>query len=399
MRAGLIETPHGACATPAFMPVATQGTVKGLLPSQLREAGIEIVLANAFHLSLRPGVERISSLGGLHKFMGWDGPILTDSGGYQVFSLAGDAGPAPSTPTPSAPSDEPLVVRPSERAGREDPLRKRPHGRTANAGVQVTEEGVQFRSPVDGASVEFTPARVIAIQRSLGVDLLMPLDQPVAWPCAPEATRDAMERTLRWAALARKEPLAEGQALFGIVQGGFDPGLRRESAARTAALDFAGYAIGGLCLGEPRETRRAALAAAIAALPEDRPRYAMGVGHPADILDAIALGVDLFDCVLPTRNGRNGWAFTDGGIVRIRNASHAGDSAPLEPGCPCPACSRFSRAYLRHLFHAEEMLGPSLVSIHNCTWYARFFAATRDAIRAGSFEAFREGRMRVWGSS
>ncbi len=343
-RLGRLSTPHGEVDTPAFMPVGTHATVKCLLPSQLREAGVQMLLANAYHLSLRPGEELIRSLGGLHRFMGWDGPILTDSGGYQVFSLA-------------------KICR-------------------------IDDGGVEFQSPVDGARVSFTPERVMAIEEALGPDVAMPLDQPAGWPTTEESSRDSVRRTLDWAARSKRAHTRSDQAVFGIVQGSVFPEQREFCAKRLVEIDFPGYAVGGLCLGEGASRMAETLDATTPHLPEDRPRYLMGAGPPEDLLAAIERGIDLFDCVLPTRNGRTGQAFTSGGIVRLRNAVHRENPGPLDPECPCVACRRFSRAYLRHLFQADEVLGPSLVSLHNVTYYQTLMRGAREALREGTWAAF-----------
>jgi queuine tRNA-ribosyltransferase len=351
-RRGTLHTPRGAVQTPAFMPVGTQGTVKGVDVNRLRETGAEMVLANTYHLALRPGEETVAALGDLHEFMGWPGPILTDSGGFQVFSLA-------------------------ER-------------------VKVTEEGVEFRSHIDGSLVNITPERSIAIQEALGSDLIMQFDHVVALPNAAHAVEDATWRSVRWAERCRLAARRGDQMLLAIVQGGLDPELRRRCAHELVAMNFRGYAIGGLSVGETPSEMYACLDAVIPELPADRPRYLMGVGRPQDIIEGIARGVDLFDCVMPTRNGRNALVFTDAGPVRLRNAVHERDRQPLEAHCPCPAC-RHSRGYLRHLFQANEMLGPILASIHNITYYQRLVAGAREAIAACSFVEFREEKLRGWG--
>src|SRR6478736_336574 len=334
-RLGKFHTPHGIVETPAFMPVGTLGTVKGVDPGRLAETGAQMILANTYHLSLRPGEQTVAALGGLHKFMGWNGPILTDSGGFQVFSLA-------------------------DR-------------------MTFDETGVRFRSHIDGAPVALTPERSIAIQEQLGSDVAMVFDHVVALPNSRDVVADAMRRSMRWAERCKAAAKRTDQALFAIVQGGLDAELRAESAEKLVALDFIGYAIGGLSVGETPAEMYAALDVTLPHLPNDRPRYLMGVGRPIDLLEAISRGVDLFDCVLPTRNGRNALAFTDAGPVRLRNQKHALDRQPLDPTCPCMAC-RHSRGYLRHLFQAGEMLGPMLVSIHNLTYYQRLLADARGAI-------------------
>jgi queuine tRNA-ribosyltransferase len=337
-RAGRIGTAHGACETPAFMPCATKGAVKGLEPRDLRAAGIEILLANAYHLALRPGEEAVARLGGLHRFMGWDGPILTDSGGYQVWSLS--------------------------------------------ARRTIDDEGVTFRSHLDGAEVRFTPERVVEIQERLGSDLLMPLDEPIPYPPDPAAARAALDRTHAWWRRSR----ASRGALFGILQGSVVPELRREAAETVGASDPPGFALGGFSMGEPAERMYEVVDSTVSLLPEGKPRYLMGVGMPEDILAAVRSGVDLFDCVLPTRLGRNGWAFTEEGLLKVRNSRHAQDDRPLDPACGGPCCRGHSRAYLRHCFNVGEMLGPRLLSLHNLHYYGRLMRRIRDAIREGSLD-------------
>jgi queuine tRNA-ribosyltransferase len=339
-RAGRIETPHGTFETPAFMPCGTKAAVKGLEPRELREAGIEIVLCNTYHLALRPGEERVAELGGLQKFMGWNGPILTDSGGYQVFSLS--------------------------------PLRK------------IDADGVTFQSHLDGATLRFTPERVVEIQEKLGSDILMPLDEPIPWPPEPEVARRALDRTHAW----WKRSRSSKGALFGIIQGSVVPELRKESAEAILAGDPPGFALGGFSMGEPPETMDEIVAYTCGLLPAERPRYLMGVGMPRDIVAAVKAGVDLFDCILPTRMGRNGVAFTGAGPVRIRNAKHAKEESPLDPACPGPCCRNHTRAYLRHCFMVDEMLGPRLLSLHNVAYYARLMGKIRAALRAGTWEGF-----------
>jgi queuine tRNA-ribosyltransferase len=352
-RRATLHTPRGDVELPAFMPVGTQGTVKGVDRDRLRDTGAQMVLANTYHLALRPGEETVAALGDLHEFMGWSGPILTDSGGFQVFSLA-------------------------------DRLR-------------VDEQGVRFKSHIDGATLELTPERSIAIQQALGADLIMQLDHVVALPNAPEVLADAMRRSIRWAERCRTASTRPDQMLLGIVQGGLDAQLRRESATALTSLDFGGYAVGGLSVGEPPAEMYAAIENVTPYLPADRVRYLMGVGRPQDLVEAVARGIDLFDCVMPTRNGRNALVFTDSGPVRLRNAVHERDRQPLEAHCPCPACGH-SRGYLRHLFQAGEMLGPILASIHNLTYYQRLLAEAREAIAADSFTEFRTRKLRGWGA-
>jgi len=336
------------------MPVGTSASVKGLEVEQLRATGTQMVLANTYHLTLRPGEEVVAALGGLHRFMGWDGPMLTDSGGFQLFSLA--------------------------------------------KMTKVSDEGVVFRSHIDGRLVELSPQRAIEIQQSLGSDVAMVLDHVVALPNEPEVVRDASERTVRWAGRCLEAARRDDQALFAIVQGGTDPGLRTACAERLVEMDFPGYAVGGLSVGETPDQMYRTLEATLPALPEDRPRYLMGVGRPEDLFEAIGRGIDLFDCVMPTRNGRNALAFTDQGTLRLRNLQHERDQRPIEEGCPCPACRR-SRGYLRHLFMAGEMLGPILLSIHNVTYYQRLLAEARAAIARDQFEQFRAEKMRGWGKT
>ncbi len=350
-RRSVLHTARGSVDLPAFMPVGTAGTVKGVEVEQLRATGAQIVLGNTYHLALRPNEQVVEALGGLHRFMGWDGPILTDSGGFQLFSLA--------------------------------------------RMTKVTEESAVFRSHIDGRLWELSPERAIRIQEALGSDIAMVLDHVVGLPSEPEAVLDAMQRTVRWARRCRDAAHRSDQALFAIVQGGLDPAARAWCAERLAELDFPGYAIGGLSVGEPPEQMYRTLEATVPAMPADRPRYLMGVGRPVDLLEAIYRGVDLFDCVMPTRNGRNSMAFTDLGCLRLRNLQYERDERPIEDGCPCVACRR-SRGYIRHLFMAGEMLGPILLSIHNLTYYQRLLAGARDAISAGCFANYREAKLRGW---
>ena len=353
-RSAVLATPHGEVATPAFMPVATYGAVRGIEPASLREIGASILLANTFHLHERPGEETVAALDGLHGFTGWRGPWLTDSGGFQVTSL-GDR-------------------------------------------CKVDEQGVAFSSPRDGARRLLTPESAIAIQEALGPDVAMALDEcrPLAWlgtdpadATARRRTEAALERTLRWAARCQAARTRPDQLVFGIVQGGVFPDLRRTSAERTAALAFDGYAHGGLGLGEESARRADLVEAANQALPAAAPRYLMGLGRPEDLLAAIALGVDLFDCVLPTRNGRHGVLFTSTGVLRIRNARFARDPDPIDAACDCPTCRCHSRAYLRHLLQENEILGARLASLHNLRFYFRLLEGARAAIAAGAFADFR----------
>jgi len=341
-RRGVLSTPHGEVDTPAFMPVGTAGAIKGVTPVQVRATGTQILLANTYHLSLRPTADVVAKLGGLHRFMGWDGPILTDSGGYQVFSLA-----------------------------------------SIN---RVTDDGVDFQSHIDGARLRLDPRIATDIQEKLGADIIMAFDQCPALPCDADAMRVAVDRTIRWAAECKQVHSRGDQALFGIVQGGLDLSERERCARALVDIGFDGYAIGGLSVGESHEEMAAVLGPTAALLPADRPRYLMGVGMPRDILAAVRAGVDLFDCVLPTRNGRNSFAFTRTGPLRMRNERHAGDDGPLEDDCDCETCQRFSRGYIRHMFNAEEMLGPTLTSIHNLRFYQRFMTRLREAIAAGRLD-------------
>jgi queuine tRNA-ribosyltransferase len=354
-RRGWLQTAHGVIQTPVFMPVGTQATVKGLTPDQLRAAGAQIVLGNTYHLALRPGADVIAELGGLHRFMGWDGPILTDSGGFQIYSLA--------------------------------PTRK------------IDDHAALFRSHIDGKLVELTPERAVAIQENLGSDIAMCLDECPPYGTAPDYLRVAVERTIRWAERCRAAHKRSDQALFAIVQGGTDLELRSRCARELMALDFPGYALGGFSVGETETQMHAALAPTAALLPTDRPRYLMGVGTPRDLLLGIRAGIDMFDCVLPTRNGRNGSAFTKEGEVRLRNACHKRDPRPLESDCPCYVCRHFSRAYLHHLFLAKEMLGPTLLSLHNVAFYCRLMAEARQAIEERRFDDFTAVRLVRWGQS
>jgi queuine tRNA-ribosyltransferase len=351
-RVGRLETPHGVVETSVFMPVGTQGTVKGLTPDQVKAAGAQIILGNTYHLTLRPGDEIIAELGGLHRFMGWDGPILTDSGGFQVFSLG--------------------------------QLRK------------VTDDGVSFRSHIDGALLELTPERAVAIQENLSADIAMVLDECPPADASPEAIRAAVRRTLLWAERCRACHRRPDQALFAIVQGGTDLQLRAECARGLAALDFPGYALGGFSVGETPEVMHAALPACADLLPEDKPRYLMGVGRPEDLLAGMAAGIDMFDCVMPTRNGRNASAFTMDGPLRLRNSCHRRDPSPIESGCPCYTCRHFSRGYVHHLFLADEMLGPILLSLHNIAFYLRLMEEGRRAIAERRFDAFRAVCLARW---
>ena len=354
-RRGRLALAHGVVNTPAFMPVGTQGTVKAMAPRELEEIGAEIILANTYHLLLRPGPDRVRELGGLHRFMGWSRPILTDSGGYQVLSLA-------------------------ER-------------------VSIADEGVRFRSHLDGSLVDLSPERALDVQLALGSDVMMLLDVCPTLPSPPAVLESAVARTHAWALrsqthLARAvEAMGDGASApvppglaFAIVQGGVDHALRQRAAAALVELDFPGYALGGLMVGERKEDTFATVAAVNEVLPVDRPRYLMGVGAPDDLVRAVALGVDLFDCVLPTRNARNGTVFTRRGKIVVKNAEWKADERPLDPDCRCYTCRNFSRAYLRHLFHAGEILGPRLATLHSLAFYLDLMAEIRASIPAGGFE-------------
>lgn len=340
-RVGTLRTPHGPIRTPAFMPVGTRGSVKGLWPDQVRDSGADIILANTYHLALRPGAELIGQLGGLHRFIGWDGPILTDSGGYQVFSLA-----------------------------------------QLN---HITDDGVTFRSHIDGQWLHLDPVSATRIQNQLGADIIMAFDECPPGDAGREVVVRAVDRTIRWAAGCKQAHQRDDQALFGIVQGGVFHDLRRLCADRLIDLDFHGYAVGGLSVGETREKMVEVLNDLVPRLPLGKPRYLMGVGMPRDILAAVRAGVDMFDCVLPTRNGRNGYAFTATLPLRLRNEQYRVQDLPLEADCPCPTCRRFSRAYIRHLFLAGEMMGPILLSLHNLWFFQRFMSRVRDLIPSGDW--------------
>ena len=352
-RCGSLTLPHASLETPVFMPVGTQATVKAMTPGEVAEIGYRLILGNTYHLHLRPGEELIARAGGLHRFSGWDGAMLTDSGGFQVFSLKG--------------------------------LRR------------IGADGVQFQSHIDGSRHEFTAESVMKVERDLGADIIMAFDECAPYPSTLEYTREAMERTHRWAqrcvtAYDESGRRATGgwpQALFGIVQGGVFPELRAESAQVLTDMDFPGYAIGGLAVGEEAALRNETIARTTALLPSHKPRYLMGVGTPIDILNAVQRGVDMFDCVLPTRNARNAQVFTSQGVRNMRNLKYAEDFGPLDPKCDCPVCARHTRAYVRHLFRANEILGPRLTTYHNLYFYHRLMMGIREAIRADAFIAFR----------
>jgi queuine tRNA-ribosyltransferase len=353
-RTGRLRTAHGEVRTPAFMPVGTHATVKSLDPDEVRACGADILLCNAYHLALRPGVDLIERAGGLHAFMGWDGPILTDSGGFQLVSL--------------------------------------------RAVVEVDEDGATFVSPYDGNRLRVTPEEAVSIQARLDSDIVMCLDQPVAWGGSQAEAVLAADRTHSWATRCRAVHPGDGRLLFGICQGGFDQRARAESARAITALDFDGVAVGGLSVGEPLEVMEAMTAVSVAELPQDRPRYFMGLGTDRELLTMVALGIDMFDCVAPTRLARTGAAMTPSGRLALRRAAYRDDLRPLVEGCPCAACHRFSRAYLRHLIGAGEILGHRLLSLHNITHVTTLMAAAREAIIGGRFETFRadtEARLRA----
>jgi queuine tRNA-ribosyltransferase len=344
-RRARLATAHGAVDTPVFMPVGTAGTVKAMTSEGVAATGARIVLGNTYHLMLRPGAERIAALGGLHRFMNWPYTILTDSGGFQVMSLA------------------------SRRT--------------------IGEMGVTFRSHLDGSLHELTPERSVAIQHLLGADITMALDECTPYPASREAVESSMELSMRWAERSRRAFVERpGHGVFGIVQGGVHPELRLRSAARLREIGFDGYAIGGLAIGEGQATTFAVLDGIVPALPEDRPRYLMGVGKPSDLVGAVSRGIDMFDCVLPTRSGRTAQAFTRRGTVNLRNARHADDPTPLDPECSCPACTGYSRAYLHHLCRSGEILGSMLLTAHNLRYYADLMAMMRAAIETGSLADF-----------
>lgn len=350
-RLGRLRTPHGCVDTPVFMPVGTQATVKGMTTDHIRSSGAKLILGNTYHLALRPSSERIERLGGLHSFMGWDGPILTDSGGFQIFSLA-------------------------ERA-------------------TITESGAQFRSHIDGSLLDLSPEESIYIQERLGSDIAMVLDHVVALPSGGQLVEEAMHRSTRWAARCLEAATRTDQAKFAIVQGGLDLELRQASAHALTQMPFDGYAVGGLSVGEPPSEMVRVIHGTTRHLPVDKPRYLMGVGRPIDLLEGIAGGIDMFDCVMPTRNGRNALAFTWEGTLRLRNARHADDLQPIDANCPCMAC-RHSRAYLRHLFVAKEMLGPILVTHHNLTFYQQLMAEARRQLADGRFAAWLHQQRQIF---
>ena len=348
-RAGLLKTGHGEIETPTFMPVGTGGAVKGITPDQLRETGVSVVLANTYHVMLRPGVEVVEALGGLHRLMSWDGPILTDSGGYQVFSLSQLA--------------------------------------------KINDRGVEFASHIDGARIALDAERATQIQNSLGADIIMCLDQCTSFPVDTGELKTAVDRTIGWAKRCKKAHENANQALFAVVQGAIDLEMRTYCARQLVKLDFDGYALGGLGVGEGHANMIRTVGHTTALLPQDKPRYLMGVGTPTDIIAAVRAGIDMFDCVLPTRNGRNAFAFTRTGPVRLRNNEHISSTEPIEADCDCYCCRNFCRASLRHFFNTSEMLGPILVSIHNLRFYQRLMARIREKLKTGEFSAWADEEL------
>jgi queuine tRNA-ribosyltransferase len=349
-RKGLLKTTHGTIETPVFCPVGTAGAVKGLTPAQLEETGCSLILANTYHLMLRPGIETIEKLGGIHKFMAWQGPILTDSGGFQLFSL-------------------------SEL-------------------VQIDDDGIEFSSHIDGQKLKLDAKNATEIQNRLGADIIMCLDECPAFGCEGDKLKKAVQRTIKWAEQCKQAHSNPGQMLLGIVQGGTDEQLRSFCSKELIKMDFDGYAIGGLGIGEGNTNMIRTVSATTRLLPTEKPRYLMGVGMPADIITAVREGVDIFDCVLPTRNGRNGYAFTNNGPLRIRNSSNIEDSNPVEENCDCYCCRNFSRGAVRHFFNASEMLGAILLSVHNIRFYQRLMAAIREAIEKKEFNDWAQRQIK-----
>lgn len=345
-RRGQLSLAHGVVETPAFMPVGTYGAVKSLSPNEIRDIGAHIILGNTFHLWLRPGLEVIQQFGGLHQFIAWDGPILTDSGGFQVWSLGA--------------------------------LRK------------ISEQGVQFRSPINGDSCFLTPEESMRIQRVLNSDIVMIFDECTPYPATQQQAADSMQLSLRWAKRSKQAHQGNPNALFGILQGGMYEQLRDDSLAGLIDIGFDGYAIGGLSVGEPKDDMLRILAHSAPKLPQDKPRYLMGVGTPEDLLDAVSYGVDMFDCVMPTRNARNGWLFTRHGDIKLKNARYRQDQRPIDSECTCYTCQHFSRAYLHHLFRVGEMLGSRLNTIHNLHYYQQLMAGMRQAIEQDQFDQFKQ---------
>ncbi len=345
-RLGMLHTAHGSCPTPVFMPVGTRGTVKTLTPRDLEDAGADIILGNTYHLILRPGLDVLEKAGGLHKFMQWSRMILTDSGGYQVFSLAA--------------------------------LRK------------ISSDGVEFRSHIDGAKMFLGPREAMHAQKIIGSDIAMVFDECTPWPCTREQAAQSLNLTIEWARICREQPRAAGQLVFGIVQGSIYPELRTYSVEALTDLGFDGMAVGGVSVGEPEEVMYQVLDMTLPHMPRHLPRYLMGVGTPPQIVEAVARGIDMFDCVLPTRVGRNGGAYTDDGMLQVKSARYREDFTPLMAGCSCYTCQNFSRAYLRHLIKTSEILGLHLLSLHNVHYYQNLCRRIRDAIEAGAFDEFRK---------
>ncbi len=354
-RMGLLHTPHGTVETPIFMPVGTQATVKTMTPEEVRDVGGRLILSNTYHLYLRPGHELIREAGGLHRFMNWSGPILTDSGGFQVFSLG--------------------------------PLRR------------VTEEGVTFRSHIDGSEHFFSPEKAMEVQMALGSDIIMAFDECAPYPCSREYALEALERTSRWARRCSAAHSRDDQGLFGIIQGGTFPDLREMSARDLVGLDFPGYAIGGLSVGEPKDLMYEMLDHTVQFLPAEKPRYLMGVGSPDCLVEGVVRGIDMFDCVLPTRIARNGSVFTRRGKLVVRNAEYAHDFSPLDPECDCYACRHYSRAYIRHLIKAKEVLGIRLTTIHNLRFVLNLMEEIKEALRKGEIMEFREKFLKTYQES
>ena len=354
-RSGLLITLHGEVRTPVFCPVGTAGAVRGVEPLFLKQAGCSLILANTYHLILRPGIETVERLGGIHKFMAWDGPILTDSGGYQVLSLSGL--------------------------------------------VKINDEAIEFASHIDGKRIILDAQKAVEIQNRLGADIIMCLDQCPPCPADSNTLKTAVERTLRWAAESKQAHKKTEQMLFGIVQGGTDTHLRTFCAEKLVEMDFDGYAVGGLGIGEGHEEMIKTLSTTAPLLPEDKPRYLMGVGMPAGIIAAVKSGIDIFDCVLPTRNGRNAFAFTENGPLHLRNNAHINDPAPIEKGCDCYCCQNFSRGTVRHYFNSGEMLGPILVSLHNIRFFQRLMVEIRHRIEKGEFAGWAEEKERKYNLS
>lgn len=348
-RTGLLHTSHGTVQTPIFMPVGTRGAVKGIMPEYLTQIGASIILANTYHMILRPGVDVVEKLGGLHRLMAWNGPILTDSGGYQVFSL--------------------------------DSLNR------------VGADGVEFASHIDGRQIYLDPAIATEAQNRLGADIIMCFDECTPYPCQRNRVEQAVERTLRWASQCKFAHNRPGQLLFGIVQGGIEPDLRKYCAQQLVNIDFDGYAIGGLSVGEGHENMINTIGNTAPYLPTSKARYLMGVGRPADLIAAVSLGVDMFDCVMPTRNGRNAQAFVGNSTIRLRNNVHIQSDQPVEPGCDCYCCKNFTRAAIRHFFNVNEMAGPILLSIHNLRYYQRLMADIREHIEKGDFKAWSDQKL------